>query len=214
MFENISLCVLSDSVARLCLIYPLCLVKSPFFGMCGKIILQYYLVLHMQLEEIDKTSYRRHLNVVFAGIAVALMVLTLGISTLYIQLLGNPGESHFFHNLAGLVTAAGIVVYVLNKLRSHPYMIEVVYVWDLKQQLNRIHRKQRKIDAAVEKNDHDAMIILNFQYRGSKQLYELDDNTITMQDLLGKIRHLEKRMESAGLSLSTDSYEPSMLDRF
>jgi hypothetical protein len=168
----------------------------------------------MQLKEIDKTRYRRRLNVVFGGIAVALMILTLGISTLYIQLLGNPGESHFFHNLAGLITAAGVVIYVLNKLRSHPFMFEVVYVWDLKQQLNRIHRKQRKIEAAVESNDHDAMIILNFQYHGSKQLYELDDNTITLQDLLGKIGLLDKRMEAAGLSLSTGTYEPAMLDKF
>ena len=168
----------------------------------------------MQLKEIDKTRYRRHLNVVFAGIAVALIILTLGISTLYIQLLSTPEKSHFFHNLAGVITAAGIVIYVLNKFRSHPFMFEVVYVWDLKQQLNRIHRKQRKIEAAVENNDHDAMIILNFQYRGSKQLYELDDNTITMQELLGKIELLDKRMEATGLSVSTDSYEPAMLDRF
>jgi len=168
----------------------------------------------MQLKEIDKTRYRRHLNVVFAGIAVALMILSLGASTLYIHLLSNSEAPHFFHNLAGVVTAAGIVIYALNKLRSHPFMFEVVYVWDLKQQLNRIHRKQRKIEAAVEKNDHDAMIILNFQYRGSRQLYELDDNTITMQGLLGKIELLDKRMEAAGLSFSTDSYEPAMLNRF
>jgi hypothetical protein len=93
-------------------------------------------------------------------------------------------------------------------------MTEVVYVWDLKQQLNRIYRKQRKIEAAVENDDQDAMIILNFQYRGSKQLYELDDNTITMQGLVSKIKVLDKRMKAAGLSTSTDEYEPGMLDRF
>jgi len=168
----------------------------------------------MQLKEIDKTRYRRHLNVVFAGIAVGLIILTLGASTLYIHLLSSPQESHFFHNLAGVVTAAAIVVYLLNKLRSHPFMHEVVYVWDLKQQLNRIHRKQRKIEAAVENNDHDAMIILNFQYRGSKQLYELDDNTITLDNLLDRLRVLEKRMETAGLYTSTDAYEPSMLEKY
>jgi len=168
----------------------------------------------MQLKEIDKTRYRRHLNVVFAGIAVALIILTLGSSTLYIHFLSTPEESHFFHNLAGVVTAAGIVIYLLNKLRTHPFMLEVVYIWDLKQQLNRIHRKQRQLEAAIEKGDHDAMIILNFQYRGSKQLYELDDNMITIDSLLSKIHVLDKRMEAAGLGLSTDAYEPSMLDRF
>jgi hypothetical protein len=90
----------------------------------------------------------------------------------------------------------------------------VVYVWDLKQQLNRIHRKQRKIEAASDEGDHNAMIIMNYLYRGSKQLYLLDDNTITMEDLDIKLQVLDSRMESAGLSLSTDLYDPSMLDRF
>lgn len=168
----------------------------------------------MQLKEIDKKRYRKHLNMVFAGIAIALIIITLGASTLYIQLLSTPEASHFLHNLAGVVTAAAIVIFVLNKLRTHPFMYEVVYVWDLKQQLNRIYRKQRKIEAAVENNDHDAMIILNFQYRGSKQLYELDDNTITMEGLLSRMRVLENKMETAGLSLSTDLYNPAMLNRF
>jgi len=168
----------------------------------------------MRLIEIDKTRYRKHLNIVFAGIAVTLVTITLLTSTLYIRLLSTPEESHFLHNLAGVVTAAGIVIFILYKLRQHPFMTEVVYVWDLKQQLNRIYRKQRKIEAAVENHDQDAMIILNFQYRGSKQLYELDDNTITMQGLVSKIKVLDKRMEDVGLSTSTDEYEPGMLDRF
>ncbi len=168
----------------------------------------------MQLREIDKTRYRKHLRVVFAGIVAVLLTITVIASTLFIYFFSSPEASHFWHNLAGVTTAAAIVIFVLNKLRHHPFMFEVVYVWDLKQQLNRIYRKQHKIEAAVEDNDHDAMIIMNFMYRGSKQLYQLDDNTITMGGLLSKIRVLDKRMEAAGLSLSTDSYYPVMLDRF
>ncbi len=168
----------------------------------------------MQLIEIDKTRYRNHLRVVFAGIAAILIIITLVASTLFIHFFSIPEASHFFHNLAGVVAAAAFVFFVLNKLRQHPFMFEVVYVWDLKQQLNRIHRKLHKIEAVVENNDHDVMIIMNFMYRGSKQLYELDDNTITMGGLISKIGLLEKRMEAAGLDLSTDSYDPSMLDRF
>ena len=168
----------------------------------------------MQLKQIDKARYRKHLNIVFAGIVIALVIIALGSSTLYIHYLSTPEEPHFVHNLAGVITAVIIVIYSLNKLRTHPFMYEVVYVWDLKQELNRIHRKQRKIEAAVEKDDHDAMIILNFQYRGSKQLYELDDNTITIDSLLSRIKVLERRMQAAGLSTSTDAYQPSMLERF
>jgi len=168
----------------------------------------------MQLSEIDKTRYRKHLRMVFAGIVAALLIITPGASTLFIYFFSSPEVSHFLHNLAGVVAAAAVVILVLNKLRQHPFMYEVVYVWDLKQQLNRIYRKQHKVEAAVEDDDHDAMIIMNFMYRGSKQLYELDDNTITMGCLLNKMRGLGNRMEASGLSLSTDSYYPLMLDRF
>jgi hypothetical protein len=144
----------------------------------------------------------------------ALVVLSLGTSTLFIYLFSTPEVEHFWFNLAGVAAAALIILVTLQQFRRHPFMLEVVYVWDLKQQLNRIYRKQRKVETAVENDDHNAMIILNYLYRGSKQLYELDDNTITMEGLDSRISVLDKRMQAAGLSLSTDSYEPSMLDRF
>jgi len=168
----------------------------------------------MQLREIDKTRYRKHLRLVFAGMAAVLIIIAISTSALLINLFSTPEASHFMHNLAGVVIAAFFVGFVLTKLRQHPFMFEVAYVWDLKQQLNRISRKQRKIEAAADEGNHDAMIIMNYLYRGSKQLYLLDDNTITMEDLAVKIQVLGSRMEAAGLSLSTDLYDPSMLEKF
>ena len=168
----------------------------------------------MQLREINKIRYRKHLRMIFVSIVSALLIIAPGTSALFISLFSNPEASYLFHNLAGVVVGVAIITFLLNKFRQHPYMVEVVYVWDLKQQLNRIHRKQRKIEAAIENNDKDAMIIMNFMHHGSKQLYELDDNTITMEDLLRKIQIHDERMEAAGLSSSTDSYNPAMLKRF
>ena len=168
----------------------------------------------MRLREIDKDRYRKHLRVVFAGIAAVLIIVSLSSSAVLIRLFSTPEASHFTLNLAGVVIAAFFAGFVLTKSRRHPYMSEVVYVWDLKQQLNRITRKQRKLEAAVEAGDHDAMIVINHLYRGSKQLYLLDDNTITLSDLAARIQALEKRMEAAGLSSSTDAYDPSMLARY
>ena len=168
----------------------------------------------MQLREIDKKRYSKHYKVIFAGIAFVLLVIAPATSALFINLFSNPEGSYFFHNLAGVVVGVTIVGLLLTKFRHHPYMVEVVYVWDLKQQLNKIHRKQRKIEAAIENNDKEAMIIMNFMLQGSKQLYELDDNTITMEDLLKKIQVHNECMQAAGLSSSTDSYNPALLERF
>ena len=168
----------------------------------------------MKLKEIDKARYSKHLKIVFSCIVVTLLVITLGVSTLIIQFFSTPDVSHLWHNLAGVAIAATIVIFILNKLRQHPFMLEVVYVWDLKQMLNRIYRKQRKIETAAENSDHDAMIIMNFQYRGSKQLYQLDDNTITIDNLVTKMSSNDHRMEAAGMSLSTDSFEVELLEKF
>ena len=168
----------------------------------------------MQLIEIDKTRYRKHLRIVFAAIAAALAVIAIGSSTLINHFFSTPDVDHFWHNLAGVVIAAVVVALTLNKLRGHPYMFEVVYVWDLKQQLNRIQRKLKRIETGIENNDHDAMIIMNYMYKGSKQLYQLDDNTITMGTLNSKINALDSKMKEAGIITSTQTYDPALLDRF
>ena len=168
----------------------------------------------MQLKEINKVRYIKHYRIIFAGIAFVLLIIAPATSALIINLFSNPEGSYFFHNLSGVLVGVAIVTFLLNKFRQHPFMYEVMYVWELKKQLNKIHRKQKKIEAAIENNDKDAMIIMNFMLHGSKQLYELDDNTITMEDLLRKIQIHDERMEAAGLSLSTDTYNPAMLERF
>ena len=168
----------------------------------------------MQLRQIDKNRYRKHYRIVFAAITVALIVISLVISTLLIRWFGSPDESHFILNLIGVVIAALVVSYAMYHFREHPFMDEVVYVWNLKKQLNRIYRKQHKIEPLVEDNNVDAMVIMYFMHQGSKQLYELDDNTITMDDLAIKISHLNSKIEENGLKLNTDDYTPDMLRQF
>ena len=167
----------------------------------------------MKLIDIDKARYSAHFKWVFAGIVAALVVISIGTSALLIPVFGTPGQSNFWLNLAGVVVAAVVVAIVLVRLRSHPFMKEVVYIWDLKQMLNLIYRKQGKLEAAVESGDPDALIVMNFFYRGSKQLYEMDDNLVTMDALIDKIRLHDKRLAAAGLSTDTDNFDPAMLDR-
>jgi hypothetical protein len=168
----------------------------------------------MRLKQIDKGRYKTRFRVVFVAIVAVLLVISLAVSTFLIATFSTPEAPHFWHNLGGVLFAGVLVTFLLSKFRHHPYLYEVVYVWDLKQALNRIHRKQKAIEAKVADNDRDAMIILNFMYQGSKQLYELDDNTITMDTLLPKLIEHEQKMQAAGIDTSTEAYQPDMLDRF
>jgi len=168
----------------------------------------------MKLRPIDKNRYRKHYKIVFAAIVIELIAISLACSTLLISWLGSPDETHFTLNLAGFVVAVLLVAYTVYRFRDHPFMDEVVYVWNLKKQLNLIYRKQHKIEPLIEDNNVDAMVIMNYMYQGSKQLYELDDNTITIDDLAIKTGHLNTKLEEKGLKLNTDDYDSALLAQF
>ena len=84
----------------------------------------------MKLRPIDKFRYRKHYKIVFAAIVIGLTVISLGGSTLLISWLGSPNETHFTLNLAGFVVAVLLVAYTVYRFRDHPFMNEVVYVWN------------------------------------------------------------------------------------
>ncbi len=168
----------------------------------------------MVLRDIDKTVYNRHVKITFIAIAVVLSILSISVSSLLIALLSTPEESHFRHNLAGVIIGAIIVVVVLLRLRGLRFLAEVVFVWDLNQALNRIYRKHRVLEQKAEENDPAAMRVLMFQYRGSKQLYELDDNTVTIEDLLPRLKRLQQRMHDVGLASEVDELDMQDLKRF
>jgi hypothetical protein len=168
----------------------------------------------MQLRPIDKNRYSKHYKIVFGVIVLVLIVISLSTSALLIRFFSTPEASHFVLNLAGVIVAALLASYLVYQFRNHPFMDEVMYVWNLKQQLNRIYRKQHTIEPLIEEGNLDAMVIMNYFYQGSKQLYELDDNTITLDSLAIKSSHLNNKLEQANLKLCTEDYDPGMLDRF
>jgi hypothetical protein len=168
----------------------------------------------MKLRQIDKSRYRKHYKIVFVAIVIELIAVSLVSSALLISWLSSPDESHFILNIVGVVVAALLVLYALYRFRDHPFMDEVVYVWNLKKQLNLIYRKQHKIEPLIEDNNVDAMVVMNYMYQGSKQLYELDDNTITLSDLAIKSRDLNTKLEEKELKLNTDDYYSGLLDQF
>jgi hypothetical protein len=168
----------------------------------------------MKLRPVDKDRYRKHYRIVFAASVITLSAISLACSTLLISWLGSADESHFTLNLAGFGVAVLLVAYSLYHFSAHPFMAEVVYVWNLKRQLNLIYRKQHKIEPLIEDNNIDAMVIMNYMYQGSRQLYELDDNTLTLDDLALKSRHLDSKLHANALELTTDDYSSALLGQF
>ena len=168
----------------------------------------------MKLIQIDKARYRKHLNHVIIACVIALAVGSLAISQTLIALFPDPSGSHFHWNLLGVVVCSVLVGFVLNKYRNHDYMTEIVYVWELKKALNKITRKMPKLKAAGREGNADALLAIQYSYAGSRLLWQLDDNTITMDELAIKQAELDSVADKYNLSLDAERYDETILKQF
>ncbi|NHH89149.1 DUF3087 domain-containing protein [Pseudoalteromonas sp. MB47] len=168
----------------------------------------------MKLIQIDKARYRKHLNQVIIACVIALAVGSLAISQTLIALLPDPSGSHFHWNLLGVVVCSLLVGFVLNKYRNHDYMTEIVYVWELKKALNKITRKMPKLKAAGREGNADALLAIQYSYAGSRLLWQLDDNTITMDELAIKQAELDSVAQQYNLTLDVDKYDEKILNQY
>ena len=112
----------------------------------------------MKLKKIDKARYQERRSRIQWAMIAGLFAMSLGFAELYRYLFAG-GESSLALNAAGVATGVAIVTFVLFRLRDTPYFDEVNYVWKLKQELNRIYRKTKSLDQALEAGSRDALII-------------------------------------------------------
>ena len=168
----------------------------------------------MQLIEIDKARYNKHLKIVFVGCAASLAVGSLVISQTLIAIFPGESDSHFHWNLLGVVLSTVTIGWLLNKYRRHDFMREVTYVWELKQALNKISRKMRTLEAAALEGNCNALLALHYSYAGSRLLWQLDDNTLTLDELALKQQELDRLAEKFHLTLSVADYDEAILAEF
>lgn len=168
----------------------------------------------MKLESIDKQTYRKHLNIIIFISIISFAGLSLGISQAAIYFFTDREGTHFWLNVMGVVFGMIIVGSLLNKYKEHPFLAEAYYVWRLKQQINFIYRKQKKIEAAIEDDNVDAMLIMTFYYKACEQLYNLDDNTITISALNKKSNELKEKLEGLRIEINVEDYKQELLQRF
>ena len=168
----------------------------------------------MQLKDIDKSRYRKHLNIVIAACIAVFVVGSLGIAQILISLFPDPDGSHFHWNLSGVILTGILIGFTLNKNRNHPFMTEVTYVWELKQTLNLITRKMRKLQSAASEGNVTAMTMIQYSYAGSRLLWKLDDNTIVMEELAIEQAKLDALANKYKVTLDIEAFDVSDLAQF
>jgi len=153
----------------------------------------------MKIKEINKQSYRKTLNQVSVGFVAIFAFLSLIFGSLFIFMFAEPivdpqTQSNFRYNLAGVIFALITMAMIANTVKRKHYFEEVYYVWQLKQIHNRIYRKLANIKAAQINSSQEAKIILAFYYKTLKQVYELDDNTLTISNVDLEINKLKQQL--------------------
>jgi len=168
----------------------------------------------MLLIEIDKSRYRRHLNILLAIGIGFLLLSSLGIAQLLIALFPAEQGTHFHWNLLGVILSVLIIVVAFNANKQHPFLHEVVYVLDLKHALNLISRKMGKLQQAARMGDKNALLALQFSYTGSRKLWLLDDNTITLERLESSQAELNALLLKYELTVDITQYNSELLKIF
>ena len=184
----------------------------------------------MTLKDIDKKTYRRKLNQVIVGFIITLAVLAVTFGAILIALFTDPlaidnislasintaiesgGEdSNFTYNFIGVILALLACAGILQQLKNKPFFNEIYYIWQLKQIQNTIYRRLKKIKKASLDADENALIVLKYYYASLKQLYILDDNTITMSTLESDMAKLEILINETGKEIHVDQFTQAML---
>ncbi len=184
----------------------------------------------MQLIDIDKARYRKHLNIVIVGFIVSLLVLSLAFGAILINLFSTvdftdveqvvnaatefvKGEeqSNFKYNLLGVILAVLANAAVLHSVKGSDFFKEVYYVWQLKQIQNLVYRKLRKIKAAAKKGEKQALIILSFYYKSQKLVYTLDDNTITLTTVEKEIANVEQLINDNNVEVCATEFDKNLI---
>ena len=187
----------------------------------------------MTLKDIDKKAYRSKLNqvivcfivtfailaIAFGGILIAVFAEPLALDTMAQASMNTAIESgqqtsNFRYNFLGVILALLTCAGILRQLKNTPFFNEIYYVWQLKQTQNIIYRRLKKIKQASVNGDVNALIILKFYYASLKQLYLLDDNTLTMSSLEADITHLEGLITQHGKEITTEQFTKVLLSSY
>jgi hypothetical protein len=166
----------------------------------------------MKLQTIDKALYRKRLNIALFTCVAVLLITSLSVSNILIALFGSGLEDdNFWLNVLGVVAGASVIAGLFKIVATKPFMAEINYVRSLKREMNRIYRSSKKLQIALEANDKNAIIISYFNLQASKQVYQLDNNTLTMDELNEKIRRLDEKIAGLGLSISVEDYQSDFI---
>ena len=136
------------------------------------------------------------------------------LSTLAVQLFGEPGGDNFRLNLGGVLLGLLLTIALVRfKLWAQPWMAPAVYGWRLKRSLMSITNVMHHVTAGVAAENPTALRLLRFYHLGVTQMHQLDGNSSALSQMVHEIDQHKARLEALGLPTELDTLEPEWLEQ-
>ncbi|WP_333911847.1 DUF3087 family protein [Vibrio coralliirubri] len=174
----------------------------------------------MKLQKINKEEYRKKMNLLLVSLVGSLALFAIVFGTILIELFGSAtsitGEStgNFHLNVFGVILSVALNAFIASRVKGHEYFKEALYVWNLKQIHNQIYRKLKRIQPKAEQGDRDALTILYFYYTTQKQVYDLDNNTLTIKTVQQSLDNIVELSDKWSIELDIEAFSKDLVAKF
>ncbi len=166
------------------------------------------------LQPMNPEAYRRDTRRITLIIITIFGLLAMLLSTLAVQLFGEPGGDNFRLNLGGVLLGLLLTIALVRfKLWAQPWMAPAVYGWRLKRSLMSITNVMHHVTAGVAAENPTALRLLRFYHLGVTQMHQLDGNSSALSQMVHEIDQHKARLEALGLPTELDTLEPEWLEQ-
>ncbi|PTP10513.1 DUF3087 domain-containing protein [Vibrio splendidus] len=174
----------------------------------------------MKLQKINKEEYRKKMNLLLVSLVGSLALFAIIFGSILIELFGSVGSvtgeatGNFHLNVLGVILSVALNAFIASRVKGHDYFKEALYVWNLKQTHNQIYRKLKRIQPKAEQGDREALTILYFYYTTQKQVYDLDNNTLTIKMVQQSLDNIVELSEKWSIELDIEAFSKDLVAKF
>ncbi|MEZ8304336.1 DUF3087 family protein [Vibrio splendidus] len=174
----------------------------------------------MKLQKINKEEYRKKMNLLLVSLVGSLALFAIVFGSILIELFGSAGSvtgeatGNFHLNVFGVILSVALNAFIASRVKGHNYFKEALYVWNLKQIHNQIYRKLKRIQPKAEQGDREALTILYFYYTMQKQVYDLDNNTLTIKTVQQSLDNIVELSEKWSIELDIEAFSKDLVAKF
>ncbi|OMO34412.1 medium chain reductase/dehydrogenase [Vibrio sp. 10N.222.47.A9] len=174
----------------------------------------------MKLQKINKEEYRKKMNLLLVLLVGSLALFAIVFGSILIELFGSAGSvtgeatGNFHLNVFGVILSVALNAFIASRVKGHNYFKEALYVWNLKQIHNQIYRKLKRIQPKAEQGDREALTILYFYYTTQKQVYDLDNNTLTIKMVQQSLDNIVELSKKWSIELDIEAFSKDLVAKF